>query len=272
MNHSFIFIFFFAQIREVAKHIEFQWSNVLSEQDKQSWEPTSRKPNPDRFNKKRKMKEKNIVSYSGTNNTTTATINTTTAATPSPTTNATFSATVTATSTTTTNTNTTTAPTSIVIQNEKAFKQQQNNNNYEEDKSPSSNTEKKVKRSSVTTAPSRGDVEFLKPKRPMTAYLFFAQEMRPKIKSLHPEYSGLTVTKELGKLWAGLSVMLKLKYKQLEEKARNEYLREVRLWQKRYHPDDYLALEEARQMHSDIAREKKTKKNQIEKKTGRRRK
>lgn len=86
--------------------------------------------------------------------------------------------------------------------------------------------------------------EFLKPKRPMTAYLFFAQEMRPKIKKLHPEFTGLTVTKELGKLWAGLSVMLKLKYKQMEESARNDYLREVKEWQKKYHPNACVSMNE----------------------------
>lgn len=95
--------------------------------------------------------------------------------------------------------------------------------------------------------------EFLKPKRPTTAYLFFAQEMRPKIKTLHPEFTGLTVTKELGKLWAGLSVMLKLKYKQMEERARNDYLRKVKEWQRKYHLNECISIEEKKNGSKKIA-------------------
>ncbi len=212
-----IYFHIFHQIREVANHIEYQWSNVLSEKDKKSWELLSlRNHNVN----KRKAEDAQLASNTEKVRTT---------------------------------------------QVQVVYHPQIKNHNNET--SSSSKTNKKGGESIVATTSSLGEIEFLKPKRPMTAYLFFAQEMRPKIKSLHPEYTGLTVTKELGKLWAGLSVMLKLKYKQLEETARNAYLREVREWQKRYHPDDYLALEEARQMHSDITREKKKlKKKQAAKK------
>ena len=40
----------------------------------------------------------------------------------------------------------------------------------------------------------------------------------------------MTVTKELVKTWSGLSAHNKLKYKQLEANARQEYMREVKLW------------------------------------------
>jgi hypothetical protein len=64
----------------------------------------------------------------------------------------------------------------------------------------------------------------------MTAYLFFAQEMRPKIKQLHPEYPGITVTKEIGVMWQNMSVYAKLNYKRLEIEARKEYMTSLKKW------------------------------------------
>ena len=69
-----------------------------------------------------------------------------------------------------------------------------------------------------------------KPGRPMTAYLFFSQELRPKLKKQFPHYAGMTITKELGKMWSRLGRAGKRKYKQLELDARGQYEREVKRW------------------------------------------
>lgn len=72
--------------------------------------------------------------------------------------------------------------------------------------------------------------EIPKPKRPLTAYLFFTQEMRPRIKQLHPSHPGIAVTRELGRIWASLDFLAKYKYKQLEFEARKVYIRDMKKW------------------------------------------
>jgi hypothetical protein len=69
-----------------------------------------------------------------------------------------------------------------------------------------------------------------KPKRPMTAYLFFAQEIRPKIKERHPDLRGNAVTKLIGKTWSTLNELERIKYKQQERNARVAYKMEMRTW------------------------------------------
>lgn len=78
--------------------------------------------------------------------------------------------------------------------------------------------------------PKSSSDEALKPKRPMTAYLFFAQEMRPRIKERHPNFPGITVTKHIGKMWANLNVLERIKYKHQERSARVTYMMEMRTW------------------------------------------
>ena len=72
--------------------------------------------------------------------------------------------------------------------------------------------------------------EALKPKRPMTAYLFFAQEMRPRIKERYPNFTGITVTKHIGKMWSNLNAIERIKYKYQERSARVSYMVEMRTW------------------------------------------
>jgi len=83
-----------------------------------------------------------------------------------------------------------------------------------------------MKKNDTSTTPN----EESKPKRPMSAYLFFAQEMRPKIKRLNPAYPGIAVTRELGRIWSRLDFFAKLKYKQLEFDARKNYIKQMMKW------------------------------------------
>ena len=69
-----------------------------------------------------------------------------------------------------------------------------------------------------------------RPKRPMTAYMFFTKDARPIVKAESPNMTGPLVASELGKRWASLCAEEKSKYKKLELEARKEYGEMKKKW------------------------------------------
>lgn len=61
------------------------------------------------------------------------------------------------------------------------------------------------------------------PKKPMTAYFLFMKEKRSEIKESNPDMKVSEISKELGKLWAGLSDSEKEKFKNLAAEAKLQY-------------------------------------------------
>ncbi|CAL8137646.1 unnamed protein product [Orchesella dallaii] len=61
------------------------------------------------------------------------------------------------------------------------------------------------------------------PKRPTTAFFFFAQVERPKVRAEHPEYKVTEVSKELGKLWGAMKPEEKQKYNDKAARDRDRY-------------------------------------------------
>jgi high mobility group protein B1 len=70
------------------------------------------------------------------------------------------------------------------------------------------------------TPPSGTIVKGPKPKRSLSAYLFFCVEQRPLIKKKFPQYSAKEITTELGKSWKSLKNRSKY-----EEKAKKDKIR-----------------------------------------------
>ena len=97
-----------------------------------------------------------------------------------------------------------------------------------------------------------------KPKRPVTAYIFFAKKMRSLIQSSNPEMTGmyrslyvweffhhllmpslmyvsslhlgLDITKEIAKLWSRTEENERVPYDKLEAKSRKNYFKEMKQW------------------------------------------
>ncbi|KAL7492365.1 hypothetical protein ACHAWT_002550 [Skeletonema menzelii] len=68
----------------------------------------------------------------------------------------------------------------------------------------------KPKKAKATKAKAKGSP---KAKKPLTGYMLFAKEMRPKVKEENPEMSFGELGKELGARWRALSEEEKGKYK-----------------------------------------------------------
>ncbi len=65
-----------------------------------------------------------------------------------------------------------------------------------------------------------------KPKRPLSAYLYFCKEKRDKIKTKHPEWKLGEISKELGQAWKNLSEKEKNKYMDLHVNDKERYIEE----------------------------------------------
>lgn len=61
------------------------------------------------------------------------------------------------------------------------------------------------------------------PKRPTTAFFFFAQDQRGKIKEENPDMKITEISKELGRLWKELSDKQKEKYTAMAVKDKGRY-------------------------------------------------
>ncbi|XP_015189465.1 PREDICTED: uncharacterized protein LOC107073364 isoform X3 [Polistes dominula] len=79
------------------------------------------------------------------------------------------------------------------------------------------------------------------PKRALSAFFYFCQELRGKMRELHPEMGVGDIAKELGKLWMTTDLQTKSKYMAIAEEDRVRYEREIIAYNKRmknYDPED----------------------------------
>ena len=66
-----------------------------------------------------------------------------------------------------------------------------------------------------------------KPKRGLTAYMFFCSERREQIIKDFPDLTFGEVGKKLGKMWRGLSQEMKIPYEEKAKADKERYLREM---------------------------------------------
>ncbi|KAJ2788838.1 Non-histone chromosomal protein 6, partial [Coemansia guatemalensis] len=57
----------------------------------------------------------------------------------------------------------------------------------------------------VTKKRGKKDKDVTKPKRPLSAYMYFSQEKRPDVKNNNPEATFGAIGKILGQMWSDLS-------------------------------------------------------------------
>merc|ERR1719295_1821382 len=69
------------------------------------------------------------------------------------------------------------------------------------------------------------------PKRPMSSYMFFANEQRPYVVSEHPDMKVTAVLRELGKRWSKLSSKQQAPYVVMQKEAKAEYVEELARYQ-----------------------------------------
>lgn len=69
-----------------------------------------------------------------------------------------------------------------------------------------------------------------KPKKNLSAYIFFTQEHRELIKKDHPDFKFSEITKELGRRWNSLSADDKKKFEDKSEVDRTRYQSELSAW------------------------------------------
>jgi len=69
------------------------------------------------------------------------------------------------------------------------------------------------------------------PKRSMSAFFWFSQDERKKVREKNPNYGVGEVAKELGRRWADADATLKSKYEALAEKDRTRYGQEKKAYQ-----------------------------------------
>lgn len=73
-------------------------------------------------------------------------------------------------------------------------------------------------------------VPLTRPKRPLSAYFFFAKEVRPKIKARFPSLGGNDVTKQIGLMWNKLSIAERTPYVTYEDKGKESYTQAMIAW------------------------------------------
>ncbi|XP_050415746.1 high mobility group protein B2 [Patella vulgata] len=74
----------------------------------------------------------------------------------------------------------------------------------------------------------RGKKDPNAPKRALSAFFFFCNEERPKVKAVYPNYTIGEVAKELGKRWE--HVKEKRKYEEMTEKDKIRYQKEMEIY------------------------------------------
>jgi len=65
------------------------------------------------------------------------------------------------------------------------------------------------------------------PKRSLSAFFWFCNDERPKIRETNPEYTVGDVAKELGKMWALVDPQTKERYNVMAERDKQRYKREM---------------------------------------------
>jgi len=71
------------------------------------------------------------------------------------------------------------------------------------------------------------------PKRSLSAFFWFCNDERPKIKGLNPEYGVGEIAKELGKLWGEVTPDTKKRYEAMAERDKARYEKEMTAYKKK---------------------------------------
>ncbi|XP_024884515.1 high mobility group protein DSP1-like [Temnothorax curvispinosus] len=75
------------------------------------------------------------------------------------------------------------------------------------------------------------------PKRSLSAFFWFCNDERGKVKMLNPEYYIGDIAKELGKKWSAADPETKSKYEAMAEKDKARYVREMTAYKKKIQND-----------------------------------
>lgn len=75
------------------------------------------------------------------------------------------------------------------------------------------------------------------PKRSLSAFFWFCNDERGKVKMLNPEYGVGDIAKELGKKWSDADPETKSKYEAMAEKDKARYEREMTAYKKKIQND-----------------------------------
>ena len=92
------------------------------------------------------------------------------------------------------------------------------------------------------------------PKRNKSAYMFFQEEVRPKLKAKFPQDTLGQLSKRLGKLWGDLKDKDKRKYDKLAEKDKQRYEKDLETYNtdlKKKETNKYSSEEELQQEKMD---------------------
>jgi len=71
------------------------------------------------------------------------------------------------------------------------------------------------------------------PKRSLSAFFWFCNDERPKVKGMNPEYGVGEIAKELGRLWSEADPDVKRKYEAMAERDKARYEREMTAYKKK---------------------------------------
>ncbi|KAJ8867109.1 hypothetical protein PR048_032972 [Dryococelus australis] len=71
------------------------------------------------------------------------------------------------------------------------------------------------------------------PKRSLSAFFWFCNDERSKVKAMNPEYGVGDISKELGRRWSDVAPDVKSKYEAMAEKDKARYEREMSAYKKR---------------------------------------
>lgn len=71
------------------------------------------------------------------------------------------------------------------------------------------------------------------PKRSLSAFFWFCNDERPKVKAANPEFGVGDIAKELGKRWSDAGPEIKSKYEAMAEKDKARYDREMTAYKKK---------------------------------------
>ena len=71
------------------------------------------------------------------------------------------------------------------------------------------------------------------PKRSLSAFFWFCNDERSKVKAMNPEFGVGDIAKELGRRWSDVDPELKSKYEAMAEKDKARYDREMTAYKKR---------------------------------------
>ena len=72
------------------------------------------------------------------------------------------------------------------------------------------------------------DINTNNPKKNVSAYFHFTEDVRPKLQKKFPNDTMTDISKRLGKLWRNLKEKDKLKYEKMAQKDKQRYLQELK--------------------------------------------